>query len=119
MNTMIYIDPVVDLHTKAFVQVIIEFRISPAHVAAAVDPFLPLEEAEEQVDHSHKEFQSELATILAENQYPYTIMHLYKNSLNGVALELQGIAIQKLLSSQVIKAIYPNREMRIPKSSIM
>lgn len=119
MNTMIYIDPDVDLYTNAFVQVIIEFRISPAHVAAAADPFLSMEQAEEQVEQSHREFQSELATILAGNQCPYTIMHLYKNSLNGVALEIQGIAIQKLLSSQVIRAIYPNREMRIPKNPIM
>ncbi|MGG0642433.1 protease inhibitor I9 family protein [Sporosarcina gallistercoris] len=119
MNRRIYLDPDVDLHTNAFVQVIIEFRISPAHVAAAADPFLSLEQAEEQVEQSHTEFQRELATVLAGNQYPYTIMHLYKNSLNGAAMEIQGLAIQKLLSSRVIGAIYPNREMRIPESPIM
>ncbi|REB06109.1 hypothetical protein DVB69_14350 [Sporosarcina sp. BI001-red] len=119
MKSLIYIDPAVDLLTKEFVQVIIEFKISPAHVAIAADPFLSLEQAKEQVEQSHKEFQTELVTLISGNHYPYTILHQYKNSLNGVSMELPGIAIQKLLSSEVIRAIYPNREMKIPENPIM
>ncbi|WP_186673670.1 protease inhibitor I9 family protein [Sporosarcina sp. BP05] len=116
---MIYIDPEVDMHTKEIVQVIIEFRISPAHVAILTNTNLSLEQATELVEQSHRDFHNELEILLVQKQYPHTIMQIYKNSLNGVALELQGIAIQKLLPSQVIKAIYPNREMRIPENPIM
>ena len=112
---MIYINPDVDLHTKEFVQVIIEFKTSPAHVAILSNPFLSLEQATKQVEQSHRHFQKELEILLGEKHYPYTIMHYYKKGINGVALELQGIAIQQLWSSQVIKSIYPNREMRIPE----
>ena len=118
-NTVIYIDPDVDLYTREFVQVIIEFSTSPAHVAILTNSLLSLEQATEQVEQSHRQFQKELEILLGQRQYPYTIMQRYKNSLNGVALELQGIVIQHLLSSQVIKAIYPNREMRIPENPIM
>lgn len=116
---MIYIDPDVDLHTEEFVQVIIEFSTSPAHVAILSNSFLSLEQATEQVEQSHRHFQKELEILLGEKHYPYRIMQQYKNSLNGVALQLQGIAIQRLLSSQVIRAIFPNREMRIPENPIM
>ncbi|WP_052245816.1 protease inhibitor I9 family protein [Sporosarcina sp. ZBG7A] len=116
---MIYIDPDVNLHTEEFVQVIIEFSTSPAHVAILSNSFLSLEQATEQVEQSHRHFQKELEIFLGEKHYPYTIVHYYKKGINGVALELQGIAIQHLLSSQVIKSILPNREMRIPENPIM
>lgn len=118
-TTVIYIDPDVDLHTEEFVQIIIEFSTSPAHVAILSNSFLSLEQATEQVEQSHRHFQKELEIFLGEKHYPYRIMQQYKNSLNGVALQLQGIAIQRLLSSQVIRAIFPNREMRIPENPIM
>ncbi|MCM3755873.1 protease inhibitor I9 family protein [Sporosarcina aquimarina] len=116
---MIYINPDVDLHTKEFVQVIIEFITSPAHVAVLTNSFLSLEQASEQVEQCHRHFQKELEIFLGKKHYPYTIMHYYKKGINGVALEIQGIAIQQLLPSRVIKSIYPNREMRIPENPLM
>ncbi|WP_025785279.1 protease inhibitor I9 family protein [Sporosarcina sp. D27] len=116
---MIYIDPDVDLHTEEFVQVIIEFKTSPAHVAILTNSLLSLEEAIEQVEQSHRHFQKELEIFLGEKHYPYRITHYYKKGINGVALEIQGIAIQQLLYSQVIKAIYLNREISIPENPIM
>ncbi|MDW0108433.1 protease inhibitor I9 family protein [Sporosarcina aquimarina] len=116
---MIYIDPNVDLHTKEFVQIIIEFRISPAHVAIIKNPLLSLEKATEQVEQSHRDFLEELNKFLGEKQYPYAIIESYKRSFNGVALELRGMTVQKLLSSRLIKAIYVNREIRIPETPIM
>lgn len=116
---MIYIDPAVDLDSQEFVQVIVEFKIIPAHVAILTTPSLSWEQATKQVEHSHRQFQKELELFLGKRRYPYLIIHQYKDSFNGVALELPGISIRELLLSQVIKAIYPNREMRIPENPIM
>lgn len=116
---MIYIDPAIDLHTPEFVQVIIEFKTLPAHVAILATPTLSLEQATEQVELSHSRFQMELELFLGKRGYPYLIFHQYKDSFNGVSLELPGISIRELLASQVIRVIHPNREMRIPENPIV
>lgn len=119
MKPRITIDPEVDMHTTEFVQVVIEFRTPPAHTLIRTFQNISIEEASERVRKSYEDFQKELSILLREKGYSYTILHRYTASLNGVAMKLQGIAIQQLLSSQVIQGIYPNREMRIPEKPLM
>lgn len=119
MKKIITIDPELNMHTSEFVQVIIEFRTRPAHILNTIQPTITIEQANELVEKSHQEFQKELDLLLEAKGHSYKILHQYTASLNGVALELQGTVIQLLLSSQVIRGIYPNREMRIPEKPLM
>ncbi|TQS74220.1 hypothetical protein DX933_12900 [Ornithinibacillus gellani] len=115
----IYIDPQIDLHNEETIKVIIEFKTKPAKVAVATSTTgLTLEQAKELVEKSHTAFQEELENLLESKQLPYTITNSYKVSLNGVALELPGIAINELLASNTIKAIYIDRVISIPKPPI-
>ena len=70
------------------------------------------------MEKSHTDFHRELLLILESKQMTYQIIHSYKSSFNGAALKLSGKAIKKLLSSKVIKAIYIDQEVRIPKKLI-
>ncbi len=119
MKPRITIGSEVDIHTLEFVQVIIEFSTPPAHTLMRTSQNISVDAANERLQKSYEDFKKELSILLGEKGYSYTIIHRYTASLNGVAMKLQGIAIQQLLSSQVIQGIYPNREMRIPEKPIM
>ena len=119
MKPRITIDPEVDMHTTEFVQVIIEFKTPPTHTLMTTFQNISIEKASERVRKSYEDFKNELPIILGEKGYSYTILHRYTAGLNGIAMELQGIAIQQLLSSHVIQGIYVNREVRIPEKPLM
>lgn len=117
LDSSIYIDPQIDLLANELIVVIIEFKIKPANVAMVIsNTKLSFEQAKKQVEMSHTNFLRELESYLGNQRLSYTIIQTYKDSINGVALELPGIAIKKLLSSKVIKAIYMNHEVSIPNT---
>ena len=119
MNTIIYIDPKLNIFSDESIKVIIEFRVKPAKAAIAISTTgLTLEQAVQLVEKSHADFHRELLLMLESKQMAYKIIHSYKSSFNGVAMKLSGKAINELLSSKIIKAIYIDEEVRIPEKVI-
>ena len=117
LDSSIYIDPQIDLLSVEPTIVIIEFKVKPAKVAKIIEGNeLSIEEAKKEVEISHADFLKELETYLGNQHLAYTIVNSYKTSFNGVAIELAGTAINELLSSAVIKAIYMNHEVSIPNT---
>lgn len=115
MNAAIYIDPEIDLQSEGNVAIIVQFKTKPAKAAVAVNKGkLTLDEAEQQVNTSHDRFQKELYNLLAQKQIQYSITHIYKDAYNGVSMKLIGNKVQVLLQSEVIEAIYANREFDLP-----
>jgi len=51
--------------------------------------------------------------IISTQQIPYTITHTYTAAINGVAMRLPASAIQALLQSAEIEAIYANKEIKM------
>jgi len=118
MQTEIYIDPKIDLYSDKTIEVLIEFKIKPAKVAVATSVSgITIEQATKQVEESHHIFKEDL-TYLNELHIKYAINHTYKDSFNGVSMSLKGNTIQYLLQSTVIKAIYSNKEMKIPPKPV-
>jgi len=117
MSSSFYVDPSIDLSSDQVVSIIIEFKTKPAKIAVleaeATGKQLTLEEATKQVEESHKMFQKELKTLLADHQIPYSIRHTYTAALNGVSMDLPAIEIKRLLQSTVIEKIYPNRKIQL------
>lgn len=70
------------------------------------------------MEKSHTDFHRELLLILESKQMTYKIIHSYKSSFNGAAMNLFGKEIKELLSSKIIKAIYMDQEVSIPKRII-
>lgn len=119
MTSNIYINPKINLLSDENYQIIIEFKVKPAKDAIAISTTdLTLDQAMQFVEKSHTDFQDELLHILEKKQVACKMIHSYKGGINGVAMKLSGKAIQKLLSSKVIKAIYLDQEVSIPKKMI-
>ncbi len=118
MHTEIYIDPKIDMNSDNFISILIEFKVKPAKVAVATSVSnITMEQAKQMVEVSHHLFQKELA-YLNKQQIRYTVNQAYKNSFNGVSVRLKGNTIKYFLQSTVIKAIYRNQEMDIPKRPV-
>lgn len=118
MYSKIYIDPKIDLDSEKYVEVLIEFKVEPAKVAVVKSASgLTIEQAVEEVEASHQLFEEEIKNI-KEKQIKYFILQTYKDSFNGVAVKLRGNTIKYLLQSTVIKAIYKNQEIGIPKKPV-
>lgn len=115
MQSNIYVDPAIDLYGDEDVEILIEFKIRPAKVALAIEePDLTIEQAVAQVEASHQTFQQELKS-LDDKQIEYFIIHIYKDAFNGISMKIQGISVKHLLESTVIKAIYKNKKVGLPK----
>ncbi|WP_077325318.1 protease inhibitor I9 family protein [Virgibacillus siamensis] len=110
MNSPIYIDPEIDLQSNETAEIIIEFRIKPASLSTEKSN----SDARRKVDESHCYFREELQALLENNRVAYKLMNTYTETFNGVSIKLQSDKITLLLSSNVISAIYSNREQVLP-----
>ncbi|WP_163100356.1 protease inhibitor I9 family protein [Peribacillus alkalitolerans] len=115
MSPFVFLDPAIDLSSQNIVSIIIEFKTKPAKVAVleakAKGISLSLEEAKERVEESHAAFQKELQVLLAQNNVPFFVKHKYKQSLNGVSMDLPAIEIKRLVTySNVISKIHLNKK---------
>ncbi|MEH7014141.1 S8 family serine peptidase, partial [Neobacillus niacini] len=115
------LSPSVDLESSDNLSVIVEFKDKPAKVAvieeAANGNSLSLSEAEQKANAAQETFKNDLQTIykedLKENKKLFKIKHTYKNSLNGVAIELPANKVKSLLQSKVVKAVWPNNVIKV------
>ncbi|QCJ44236.1 hypothetical protein FAY30_21290 [Bacillus sp. S3] len=116
MTTNIHIDPEIDLNSNDEITVLIHFKTKPAREAVELAKMqgvpLTLEQAERDVKESHQRFQADVKKYLDGGQISYTIKHTYTAAFNGVAIKLPASAIQALLQSAEIEAIYANKEIK-------
>lgn len=116
----------IDLKSREEVTVIVEFDQLPAKVEQVQKSFkgekVSLETVKKKVENSHNTFKKDLQAKLGKKtkstKESYKIEHTYKHALNGVAIKLPANEIEKLLDSEVVKAIYSELEVRVspPKS---
>ncbi|XZF76547.1 S8 family serine peptidase [Bacillus sp. AL-1R] len=111
----------VDLQSSKNLSVIVEFKEQPAKVAVleeAVDGnSLSLDDAEQNAADAQETFKTDLQAIfkddLKENKNLYKIKRTYKNTLNGVAIDLPANKVNSLLNSKVVKAVWPNNKIQV------
>ncbi|MFB7140755.1 S8 family serine peptidase [Gottfriedia sp. NPDC056225] len=116
----------VDLKSSNNLSVIVELKDKPAKVAvleeAANGNDLSLSDAEQQVNEAQETFKSDLQTIfkddLKENKKLFKIKRTYKSSLNGVSIELPANKVKSLLQSKEVKAVWPNKVIKVEPSTI-
>ncbi|WP_179874453.1 S8 family serine peptidase [Bacillus sp. AFS002410] len=111
----------VDLQSSKNLSVIVELKEQPAKVAVLEEATdgnsLSLDDAKEQADDAQVTFKNDLQTIfkddLKQNKNLYKIKRTYKNTLNGVAIDLPANKVKSLLDSKVVKAVWPNNEIKV------
>ncbi|WP_179865623.1 MULTISPECIES: S8 family serine peptidase [unclassified Bacillus (in: firmicutes)] len=117
----------VDLGSSKNLSVIVELRDQPAKVAvleeASKGNSLSLNDAKQKADKAQATFKNDLQTIykdeLKANKNLYKIKRTYKNTLNGVAIDLPANKVKSLLDSKVVKAVWPNSVLKVepPKAT--
>ncbi|PGS49630.1 S8 family serine peptidase [Bacillus sp. AFS041924] len=117
----------VDLGSSKNLSVIVELRDKPAKVAvleeAANGKSLSLDDAKQKADSAQATFKNDLKTIykddLKQNKNLYKIKRTYKNTLNGVAIDLPANKVKSLLESKTVKAVWPNSVLKVepPKAT--
>ncbi|PEJ57112.1 hypothetical protein CN692_14575 [Bacillus sp. AFS002410] len=117
----------VDFNSSKNLSVIVEFKDKPAKVAvieeAANGNNLSLDDAKQKADEAQETFKNDLQTIykddLKQNKDLYKIKRTYKNTLNGVAMDLPANKVKSLLKSKAVKAVWPNNTIQVepPKAT--
>ncbi|SFT24959.1 Fn3-like domain-containing protein [Paenibacillus sp. BC26] len=115
------LSPSVNLNSPAAASVIVEFKAEPAQSAVLKQALngksLSMNEASKNADTAQAAFQKDLKTIYKEELRSdadfYKITRVYKNSINGVAIQLPANQIQQLLQSSAVKAVWSNEEVHI------
>jgi len=109
-NRSIYIDPNIDLTSNATIEIIIQFRSRQSHTDSNTETEERIKESEQR----HGAIMDAIQTGLSENDIPYTVQHIYKKAFNGFSMKINAIHINHLLTFTEIRAIYLNKEMKIP-----
>jgi subtilisin family serine protease len=115
------LSPHTNLESDETISVIVEFKDKPAKTAvaeaAAKGKNLSLKDAQQKADAAHEAFKTDLQEIYKEDVKKkrdfYKVKRSYKNSFNGVAIELPGNKVKALLQSKAVKAIWSNEEVRV------
>ena len=110
-----------NLESSDNISVIVEFKNKPAKTAvleqASKGNTLTLTDAKKQADADHETFNKDLQSIykkdLNKKKDFYKIKRSFKNTLNGVAIELPANQIKELLKSDVVQAVYSNKEVHL------
>ncbi|MFJ7934603.1 S8 family serine peptidase [Sporosarcina sp. NPDC096371] len=106
----------VNLESEDEITVIVEFKDKPAKVAvleeAANGTKLSMAKAQQKADAAHVTFKQDLQTIYKEDvkqrKEVYKVKNTYKNTLNGVSMEIPANKVEALLQSNTVKAIWNN-----------
>ncbi|MGG0175596.1 S8 family serine peptidase [Gottfriedia acidiceleris] len=117
----------VDLQSTKNLSVIVELKDRPAKVAvieeAANGNSLSLADAKQKAEDAQEAFKDDLQTIYKDdiktNKNLYKIKRTYKNTLNGVAIDLPANKVKSLLQSKAVKAVWPNDVVQVepPKAT--
>ncbi|XRG78802.1 S8 family serine peptidase [Rossellomorea sp. GAMAL-10_SWC] len=116
----------VDLNSTKNLSVIVELNENPAKVAvleeAAKGNSLSLDDAKQKANEAQDTFKNDLQTIfkddLKQNKNLYKIKRTYKNTLNGVAIDLPANKVKSLLNSKTVKAVWPNNVIQVEPEKV-
>ncbi|MGG0175594.1 S8 family serine peptidase [Gottfriedia acidiceleris] len=116
----------VDLQSSKNLSVIVELKEKPAKVAVIEEAVngnsLSLDDAKQKAADAQETFKNDLQTIykddLKSNKNLYKIKRTYKNTLNGVAIDLPANKVKSLLQSKAVKAVWPNNVIKIEPEKV-
>jgi subtilisin family serine protease len=108
----------VNLNNEEDLDIIVQFQVDPAAVQVAKEKAkgksvsaLRLEEAQEKVDKSHKEFKEKINK--SKSAKKSKIKKEYKNAFNGVSMTLPAKEVLELIELQEVKAVWVDQEMQL------
>ncbi|WP_341357172.1 S8 family serine peptidase [Rossellomorea sp. y25] len=117
-QTGLLVDPSIRLDADDMTDIIVQFHqyTAKTEVAAGVKmgKTISLSEANERVERSHQKFKKDVEALIGKKKTgktAYEITHSYKQAFNGVAMSLPANEIEKLLDSDVVKAIWSDKEV--------
>ncbi|QWH30916.1 peptidase S8 [Bacillus mycoides] len=122
-NPNFTISPDIDTNSPKLVNVIVEFNQAPAKIEvmkqAAKGKKIAATTAQAKVDEEHKVFKQHVESLKSKKDAgtydtkKVEITREYKNSINGVAMTLPGVAVQELIQSGVVKRVYKDYEVKV------
>ncbi|MFB7142665.1 S8 family serine peptidase [Gottfriedia sp. NPDC056225] len=120
------ISPEVDQTSDKLTSVIVEFKDKPEQAAvleaASNGETLSANDAQENINASHKAFQKDLKTIfsseLKDKKNTYSIKRSYKKAFNGVAMTIPANKIKQLLKSSAVQSVYSDLQVQVEPPSI-
>ncbi|MFK9091953.1 S8 family serine peptidase [Bacillus salipaludis] len=111
-----------ELKSGKEINVIVQFRAKPGKVAVldaeVKGKKLSKQQADEQVEKEHKQFEKDIQSILPSSnlksrKLDHKITTTFKTTYNGVAMKLPANQVEMLLKSEVVKSIYKNVEFKV------
>ena len=117
------ISPDIDTTSKELVEIIVEFKQSPAKIEvmkqAVNGKSITLIAAKSKVEEEHRVFKRHIESLQTEeNTNTYDLVNVkitreYKHAINGVSMTLPGVTIKDLVESGVVKRIYKDSEIKL------
>ncbi|QKE73440.1 S8 family serine peptidase [Arthrobacter citreus] len=116
----LFLSPDVNLEKSENVSIIVQFNQKP-HKVAVLDAALKGDslsdaDAKKLVDSDHTTFKNDLNTILKtekNDSASIKIKREFKNTFNGVSMQIPANKIKSLLKSKAVKAIYSNTQVHV------
>ncbi|MGM0828906.1 MAG: S8 family serine peptidase [Bacillota bacterium] len=108
----------VNLNNEEDLDIIVQFQVEPAAVQVANEKSkgksvsaLRLEDAQEKVEKSHKEFKEKINK--SKSAKKNKIKKEYKNAFNGVSMTLPAKEVMELIELQEVKAVWVDQEIQL------
>ncbi|KAA0566670.1 S8 family serine peptidase [Bacillus sp. CH30_1T] len=108
----------VNLNNDEDLDIIVQFQVDPAAVQVANEKAkgksvsaLRLEDAQEKVEKSHKEFKEKINQ--SKSAKKSKIKKEYKNAFNGVSMTLPAKEVLELIELQEVKAVWIDQEIQL------
>ncbi|WP_299741881.1 S8 family serine peptidase [uncultured Rossellomorea sp.] len=108
----------VNLNNEENLDIIVQFQVDPAAVQVAKEKAkgksastLRLEEAQEKVDKSHKEFKEKINKVKSEKKSKIT--REFKNAFNGVSMTVPAKEVLELIELPDVKAVWVDQEIQL------
>ncbi|QKE73438.1 S8 family serine peptidase [Arthrobacter citreus] len=123
----LFLNQDINLDSPQAISVIVQFNQKPQKIAvleaALQGENLSNDEAKSLAEADHKVFKEDVNQILNTNSKAastYKIKREYKNTFNGVSMDLPANQVESLLKSKAVKAIYSDETVKVeqPDSEI-
>ena len=113
----------VDTKTDKLVPIIVEFKSDPLVQSKNTPSKMSAQQKSklDNINKEHEEFKKFINNADGPTQFSNKskVEHEYKNTFNGVSMQIKGTDIEKLLESNVVKAIWLDEavELELPKET--
>lgn len=117
------ISPDIDTTSSELVDIIVEFKHSPAKIEvmkqAVKGRSITLASASSKIEEEHQAFKQYVETLQLPGTIDFydakqvEIKREYKNAINGVSMTVPAFAIKDLVKSEVVKRVYKDYEVKV------